>query len=369
MSNAPAQILEVASYPPPRSGWSVRVEFLKKAIEEAGHRCVVLNIGPSRTIPSPEYDSVRGASDLLMKLWRYSAGGYVVHAHTNGDSLKGPVLALTAALINLAAGKRCFLTFHAGALQRYFPRDRGWWLVPLYWLLFTIPRRVICNSEPVRALIQGYGVRADKIVAIPAFSRQYLNFTPAALPPALEAFYARFPHTVFTYLRMRPLFYPITMIDGMARVMARRRDVGLVLCGGSSHMEAGLAADVETRIRNAGLAERICRIDDLDRQAFLTALQRSSIYLRTPITDGVASSVLEAMALGTPVVGSENGTRPPGVITYPVDDAEALADAVLDTLANRLEVVARLEAVQPADTLAAEVALLTRSADAAPGRT
>ena len=358
----PAQILEVASYPPPRSGWSVRVEFLKKKIEEAGHRCVVLNIGPSRKIPSPEYDSVQGGFDLLLKLWRYSADGFVVHAHTNGDSLKGPLLALTAALVNLACGRRCFLTFHAGAIQHHFPRDRAWWLVPLYWLLFTIPQRVICNSEPVRALIQGYGVPADKIVAIPAFSRQYLDFTPVALPPSLEAFYARYPNTVFTYLRMRPLFYPLTMIDGLARVMASRPDVGLILCGGLSHMEAGLAADFEARINAAGLADRICRIEDLERQAFLTTLRRSSIYLRTPITDGVASSVLESMALGTPVVGSDNGTRPPGVITYPVEDADRMASAVLHTLAHRADIVASMNRVTPADTLADEVALLTRTA-------
>jgi glycosyltransferase involved in cell wall biosynthesis len=362
---APARILEVASYPPPRSGWSVRVEFLKKRIEEAGHRCVVLNVGPSRKIPSPEYDSVRSGLDLLLKLWRYSADGFVVHAHTNGDSLKGLLLALTAEIVNLLCGRRCFLTFHAGAIQRYFPRDRAWWMVPFYWLLFTIPGRVICNSEPVRALIQRYGVPAAKVVAIPAFSRQYLDFSPVPLPPELDAFYRRFPNTVFTYLRLRPLFYPLTMIEGMARVMASRSDVGLVLCGGLSHLEARLAADFEARIESTGIADRICRLDDLERPAFLTALQRSSLYLRTPITDGVASSVLESMALGTPVVGSENGTRPPGVITYPAEDAEALAGAVLHTLALRSEVVAGLGGVEAADTLSDEVALLTGSTGAA----
>lgn len=32
--------------------------------------------------------------------------------------------------------------------------------------------------------------------------------------------------------------------------------------------------------------------------------------------DGVAASILESLALGTPVVASENGTRPDGVVTY-----------------------------------------------------
>ena len=358
-NGAVARILEVASYPPPRSGWSVRVEFLKKQIEAEGHECVVLNVGPSRAIPSTEYDSVRGGGDLLRKLWRYSARQFVVHAHANGDSWKGAVLALVAALVNLAFGRRCYLTFHAGAIQRYFPRDHAPWLVPLYWLLFTIPKRVICNSEAVRRCIQGYGISPRKIVAIPAFSRQYLDFTPAALPPELDAFFARFPHVVFTYARMRPLFFPITMIDGMAEVMKRRADVGLLLCGGLSHMEEGLWKEVDARIEAHGIRERICLIADLDRDTFLTTLQRSSIYLRTPITDGVASSVLESIAVGTPVVASENGTRPEGVITYPAEDGMEMADAVEHVVARRADVVARMGRLNVADTLSQEVALLT----------
>lgn len=354
-----ARILEVASYPPPRSGWSVRVEFLKKKLEETGHRCVVLNVGPSRVIPSPEYDSVLGGVDLLRKLFRYSRQGFVVHAHANGDSIKGAVLALVAGLVNLACGRRCFLTFHAGVTQRYFPRHRAWRMAPLYWLLFTVPRRVICNSEPVRQCIRGYGIPAGKIVAIPAFSRQYVDFQPAALPPRLEEFFGRFPHVVFTYVRMRPLFYPLTMIDGMARLMEQRHDVGLVLCGGLSHMEEGLWKEVDARIRAHGIAERICLIEDLEREVFLTVLQRSSIYLRTPITDGVASSVMESIALGTPVVASENGSRPAGTITYAAEDDAALADAVGRALLRRAEIAAGLSRLDIADTLSQEVALLT----------
>jgi glycosyltransferase involved in cell wall biosynthesis len=354
-----ARILEVASYPPPRSGWSVRIEFLKKRLEQEGHECVVLNVGSSRFIPSPDYDSVLGAGDLLRKLWRYSGRGFVVHAHANGDAWKGAILALVAALINLACGRRCFLTFHAGAIQQYFPRHRAWWLVPLYWLLFTIPRHIICNSEAVKQRIQTYGIPARKIVAIPAFSRQYLEVTHAPLPAELEAFYRRFPSAVFTYVRMRPLFFPLTMIDGMARVMERRPDVGLVLCGGLSHMEGWLWREVEARIEAHSLRDRILLVEDLDHDAFMTALTRSSMYLRTPITDGVASSVLEALALRVPVVASENGTRPEGVLTYPVEDADGLASAVEHVLDHREEILAGMQQLNVVDTLADEVALLT----------
>ena len=124
-------------------------------------------------------------------------------------------------------------------------------------------------------------------------------------------------------------------------------------------MEEGLWRDVDARIEAHGIRERICLIADLDRDTFLTTLQRSSIYLRTPITDGVASSVLESIALGTPVVASENGTRPEGVVTYHAEDAMEMANAVEDVVVRRADVVARMGRLNVADTLSQEVALLT----------
>ena len=67
-SSPPGKILEVTAYPPPRSGWAVRVEYVKKQLERAGHACVVINIGASRAIPSTEYETVLGAGDFIRKV-------------------------------------------------------------------------------------------------------------------------------------------------------------------------------------------------------------------------------------------------------------------------------------------------------------
>jgi glycosyltransferase involved in cell wall biosynthesis len=361
MGSRKTRILEVTSYPPPRAGWGIRVEYLKARLEQEGHTCVVLNIGNSRLIPSTEYETVLGGKDFVRKVWRFSRQGFLVHAHANGDAIKGTLLALVASLINLLHGRRCVLTFHAGAIQRYFPREKSWRLAPLYWLLFTIPRHVICNSEAVKEKIRGYGIPARKIVPIPAFSRQYLEFTPTTLPTELEAFLARYPTIVFAYIRLRPLFYPLTLVDGMAALTARRSDVGVVLCGAwGGHFEPDLKQAFEARIAEHGLGERLCILEDLDHDAFLTALQQSALYLRTPITDGVASSVLEAIALGVPVVGCDNGTRPKGVVLYPAEDAAAMAEAVEHVIVNRAATVDAQAGLDVGDTLADEVALLTR---------
>ena len=148
-----AKILEITSYPPPRAGWGVRVEFLKNYLQAAGHECVVLNTGRSRKIASTEYESVLSGADYVRKVWRFTRAGFTSHVHINGSTAKGLVLTIAAQMLNLICGKRCALTFHAGVQQVYFPRSQAPLLWPIFWLMFTLPRTIICNSDEVKAKI------------------------------------------------------------------------------------------------------------------------------------------------------------------------------------------------------------------------
>jgi glycosyltransferase involved in cell wall biosynthesis len=358
-ADMPRGILQITSYPPPRAGWGVRVQFLKRYLEQRGHRCVVLNIGSSRAIPSDEYETVLGGLDYVRKVWRFSRQGLVAHVHVNGASPKGFVLAILAQAINVVSGRRSFLTFHAGIEQVYFPRPKYPLLWPVFWTLFAIPRTIICNSEEVKAKIVEYGVNPAKVVPIPAFSTQYLDSDGAKLPEDMEAFYQRFEHIVFSYTKMRPMFYPETLVEGFAQCAARRQDTGLVLCGIAGHMEPGIWERVQDRVARLGIADRVFVVEDLAHEAFLQALGRAAIYLRTHVSDGVCSSVLEALALGVPVVATENHTRPPGVITYPAENADTLGRTLEDVLARRDDIVAAMQRPVVRDTLADEARLLT----------
>lgn len=354
----PVKVLEITSYPPPRAGWGMRVYFLKRQLESEGHSCVVLNTGRSRTIPSPEYETVLSGSDFLAKVWRFSRRGYTAHVHVNGASPKGFLLTIAAQVLNLLTGRRPVLTFHAGTDQTYFPRHKAPRLVPLFWLLFALPRAIICNSQSVKDKIVEYGVSPRKIFPIPAFSRQYLEFDRVALPGGLEAFYGRFPRVLFCYLNIRPVFFPVVLMDAFAQVAGRHPDVGLVMCGVLGHQEPGLWDQVQASIDANRLAARVMIVEDLDHDAFLTALARATMYVRTHVSDGVCSSVLEALALRVPVVAAENGTRPAGVVTYPPADATALAAAVERVLSLRDEIAVALPTPVIDDTLSTEIAVL-----------
>jgi glycosyltransferase involved in cell wall biosynthesis len=353
------KLLQITSYPPPRAGWGIRVQYLKQRLEADGHRCVVLNIGTSRRIPSSEYDTVLSGADYARKVFRYAAQGFVTHAHVNGATIKGVVLTLTAQAINLLFLRRCFLTFHAGIEQIYFPKQKAPLLVPVFWLMFALASRIICNSKEVKERICTYGVPRSKVVPIAAFSRQYLEFSPVPLPAAVEDFYRRFRTVLFSYIRLRPLFYPEELLIGFDEVAKTRPDAGLVLCGTSGNMEGDLLSKVRRLIADRGLTDRVCLIEDFSHDEFLTALGRSALYVRTHVSDGVCSSVLEALSLGVPVVATENGTRPPGVRTYPATNPAALAGVIREMLDERSAIASQMRRPEIEDTLTVEATLLT----------
>jgi glycosyltransferase involved in cell wall biosynthesis len=353
------KVLQITSYPPPRAGWGIRVQFLKERLEAEGHVCVVLNIGTSRFTPSSEYETVLSGTDYVRKVFRYAAQGFVTHAHINGATIKGLVLTLTAQAINLLFLRRCFLTFHAGIEQVYFPKRKAPALVPVFWLMFALANRIICNSEAVKERICTYGVPRDKVVPIAAFSRQYLEFSPVSLAADVEDFYRRFPTVLFSYIRLRPMFYPEELIIGFDAISKRRPDTGLLLCGTAGYTDGDLPANVNRLIEERGLQDRVCLVPDFSHDEFLTALERSAVYVRTHVSDGVCSSVLEALSLGVPVVASENDTRPPGVRTYLATDPAALAAAVNEVLDGRDVTAKKRPRPEIEDTLSVEARLLT----------
>src|SRR5262249_27993582 len=84
-------------------------------------------------------------------------------------------------------------------------------------------------------------------------------------------------------------------------------------------------------------------LGNLEHNQFLSLLRRCFAYIRTPACDGVSASVLESLALGIPVIASENGTRPPGVMTYPENDVQGLCDQMLYLIENRGQIRVRLD--------------------------
>ncbi len=353
------KILEIGGYPPPFSGWTVRIKHIRDAFREEGDFCEVLNLGKNRRIRSSEYLDVQGVGHYLKSLLRMRLKGYYFHIHVNAQAVKGPILGLMAHLVSLLSFSRAALTFHGGLQQLYYPKQNGGKMYPVVWLNFFLASMIVCNDEAIKRKIVQYGplIKAKKIYPIPAFSKQYLRYETVPLQGEIEEFERKKKFLIVSYIVLRNGFYIETLIQFLD---ALNEDIGVILTG------IGVVEDAEISSLYQKLCDlersgRILLVKSLTHNEFLTLMARADIYLRTPTSDGVASSVLEALSVGTQVVASENGRRPEGVVSYAAEDAKDLREKVDYVLGN---VETLNEALIPPvvnDTIKEEINLLRKN--------
>ncbi len=349
-------LLEIGAFPPPMGAWSLRIEFVAERWRQLGRQCVLLNIGASRTLGNPRYLNVGGPLSYCWHILRALAAGSVVHTHTNAKGVKGNLLALAAQLLAVPFRRRCVLTFHAGTRQEYFPKTGRWLVDSLLWLVFRTPRAVICNSDAVKDLIvRDYGLAPEQVHAIPAFCREYMLTEVGQVPASVGAFMAVHDPVLVSYVYFfHEEFTPELLFQAVARLRHEFPCLGMVLMGSHQYL-----SNYQKALDQSGAAEHILLTGNLPRSQFLGVLQSGAAYVRTPLGDGVCSSVLEALAMGIPVVASDNGTRPPSCLLYKGGSLEDLLRQVRYVVGNRQAAVAAIVKPDMSDTLGQEIAVLS----------
>jgi glycosyltransferase involved in cell wall biosynthesis len=332
----PAKILQIGNYPPPMCGWAIQLKLVTDELRQRGHICEVLKINEGRQVRSPEYVDVQDGRDYLKKIWRYAVRGYRLNVHVNGMSKKGYGLALAAVLVGRLVNRPTLVTFHGGLAQDHFPRhDYGL----AYWAfsaLFRLAGGVACDSQPIQDAIVKYGIKPAKVQAIATFSPQYLQFTSVPLPDAVEKFLSSHTHVCLSYVSFRAEYRLDVLREGMKLHRRQYPGTGFIWLG---FPDKELPAATEfVHDWKADERDSLLLLGNLPHDQFLTLLSRCFLYLRTPACDGVAASVLESLALGVPVVASENGRRPAGVVTYRDTEPTDMVDRLSFVLEHFLEV-------------------------------
>ncbi len=352
-----ARIVQIGNYPPPFCGWSQHTKLLQEALAQAGADSRVIDIGPSRELGGRDCVPIRGGLNYAWQLVRHRARGFTFHVHVNGDSWKGYVLAMAAVLLASATRGRAVLTFHAGPKQIYFPRTRGFWHLA-FRALFHASESIICNHEPVKASIcRVYDIEAAKVHAIPAFTVQYAEDIPVPLPAAVEHFLANAEPRLFCYSLFRPEFEFHLLLEAFSAIRRQFPRAGLLVVGSLQIPDV-----VHTQLERLGIGDAILFAGNLSHAEFLTVVQRSDVFIRTHLRDGVCSSVLEALFLGVPVVAAEDGQRPASVVCYRPGSSAELASALSGVLSDLKGAKARVQPPEVSDNLAAEVAVVMAAA-------
>lgn len=339
------RILEIGNWPPPVCSWSMSLVGLRKELESRGWDCQVMNLNENRRVRSPEYLDVQSGSDYFWKVLRHVWRGYAVHIRVNGETKKGYLLALAALLLARMAGRPALLTYGGGHQQSYFPAPRGSLRYLAFSFLFRIPQRIYCNSDAVKNVLLTTGIPAERVEPIPHFSSYYVEFSPTALPAEVEEFYRQHDGVFFSYVCFRKEFALEFLADAIRRFRGKFPRAGFLLVGPWDREMDGMKAFVkEQKIDDA-----VCLLASVPHDTFLTLLSRSLAYIRTPVTDGICSSVLESLKLKVPVLAADNGTRPAGTRLWKEGDIESLLALMSEAATDHAGMVAAIPEIELED--------------------
>ncbi len=348
IGNVVKQILQIGNWPPPVCGWSMSLVGLRKELESRRWHCEVMNLNENRRVHSPEYIDVQSGWDYFRKIAARVRRGYAIHARVNAESKKGYLLALCALGLARLFGRPAILTYCGGHQQSYFPAPK-WSLRQLaFSLLFRTPQRIFCNSKAVKEAVLTTGIPEDRIIPIPHFSTYYVQFEPAVLADDVEEFCNRHKGVFFSYVCFRKEFKLEFLAQAVRHFRASHPGVGFVFVG----TPARELALMQEYLRREGIQDAVCLQGSLPHDIFLTLLCRSLAYIRTPMSDGVCSSVLEALRLKIPVLASNNGTRPAGAELWAEDNLEALLQLMEACVQDWGQMVARIPEIALEDNAA-----------------
>jgi glycosyltransferase involved in cell wall biosynthesis len=335
------RILQIGNWPPPVCGWSMGLVGLRKELETRGWECRVMNLNENRRVVSSEYIDIQNGWDYLWKLLRCVRDGCVVHVRVNGEAVKGYIVAFLALVVARLWRRPALLTFCGGHQQTYFPAPRPSLRHLAFSLLFRLPARIYCNNIAVKQVLLTTGIPAERVLPIPHTSSYYVEFLPSPLPKEVEEFYARHEGVLFSYVCFRKEF----ALEFFAEVIRRFRMIFprvAFLWVGTPERELPL---MKAFVRAQKIEDAILVMGSAPHEMFLNMLNHSLAYIRTPITDGVCSSVLESLKLKVPVLAADNATRPTGTELWEAGNVESLLNLMIDVVRHRETVVARIPEV------------------------
>jgi glycosyltransferase involved in cell wall biosynthesis len=277
-------------------------------------------------VVTPEWE---GAFDprALVATVRASARGSILHAHD------GHALTL-AGLASLVSGA------HLIATRRVeFPlRRRGFW---------RRAERIIAISEAVRAVLLAAGFPPEQVTVVPSgISIDETTRITRQDPRAKLGLLRSTPLAVATGALERPKDHA-TLVRAAALTLGSS-DLHWAIAG-----EGRLRGDLERLIDQLGLRRRVHLLGEVPDAARLVAA--ADLFVMSSIEEGLGTAVLDAMALGVPVVGTRAGGIPEMLeggagSLVPAGDPRALADAVLallnDPAAREAQVARAREAVR-----------------------
>ena len=311
------KILLLGPHPPPYGGIQTHLIALRRYLSDQKITSEVINLTRHRR---PDADGIyyprtpQHVLRLLLRL-RYD----IAHLHVGGD-LTPRVLALALVCASIPR-RKTVLTFHSGGFPSS-PAGRNTHRLTSRAFVLRRFDRLIAVNEEITNFYHGCGVPLSRIRLISPYSLVQIP-EGTALPPAMEAFYNRHDPVLLNVAGLEPEYDLPRQVEAFQLVRKSFPRAGLVLIGSGS-----LENELRALISRLPEREHVMLCGDVPHPSTLLAMRRCSVLLRTTLYDGDAMSVREGLQLGTPVIATDNGMRPSGVILIPPADLDALRVAI-----------------------------------------
>lgn len=333
MPAAPRRLLLIINHLYPAGGAEVQLVHLATGLAERGNDVTVCCVKGSSIDPSGlERAGVKlvtlGARSRLQRiaaiprLVRLARQADVVQCTMWDASLWGRIAAILARRPVVVADHQTDRRAQVSAAGA----PRGPWIARHNRLLDPFTAATVACAESQHEVLTGEGVAAEKIVHIP-------NGVPIATLEAEAALADRaslgLPESVPLVLQIgvfRKEKNQIGALESFTAVRERVPDAVLVFAGDGEQRAA-----VERRAEELGAGEWTYFLGT--REDVPALLSTADLMILPSLADAMPMTVIEAMALGTPVVASEVGDIPAMLnrragVCVPPGDVDALADQI-----------------------------------------
>jgi L-malate glycosyltransferase len=237
------------------------------------------------------------------------------------DVFSGPsfVVADIASWIGRRFGKKMIMFLRGGALPEFMARYPRWTR-----RVFSRAHEILAPSQFLARALAPHGFQARVIPNVIDLSI-YPYRHRQELSPSL--FWMRSFH---------PVWNPAMAVRVLARLRAKIPNATLVMAG----KDKGIEQEVRRLARDLDVSDGVRFVGFLDRAGKKNVGNAAEIYLNTNRVDNMPVSVLEACAMGLPVVATAVGGIPhllrhgETAMLVPDEDDEAMVQAIQSLLSN-----------------------------------
>ncbi len=192
--------------------------------------------------------------------------------------------------------------------------------------------RVIAISEHIRQVLIDSGMRPENVTTIPS-SVDVEKFSPREKSPAILREFGLTPQTQVLGMvaRIHQNKGYTYLLDAMPSIIKTGVDRKLLMIGKGSDklMDRLKALDIERHVIAPGFREDVTEV-----------LSVVDVFVLPSLREGLGTAILEAMAMGKPIISTRVGGIPEAVqhgvngLLVPPADTPALAEAVEELLAD-----------------------------------